>query len=174
MSESVIRPPLVGIGDPPPGLLAPLLEALARRGVRCGVMQLADADYDPDIPGKDSYELRKAGVDRLLLAAEQKSALIHEHPLDPPDLARSLALLTLEELDLVLVIRPPADWLPAASLIDTHRNGASARDLPHRLAYLADRPLDTPVPVLPLHDPGRLAAFLHQTVLSPVSGDVSP
>ena len=165
-------PPVIGIDDPPAALLTPLLEALAQRQLRCGVIQCTDANYDPDIPGKDSYELRKAGVERLLLAAEQKSALIHEHPDDPPDLARCLALLALEELDLVLVTDSPPDWLPAHCRIRAYSHGVTGA--PRCLAYLADRTLDAPVPVLSPDDPGRLAAFLHDTVINPVAGDDSP
>ena len=174
LSELPHRPPVIGLDDAPPYLLAPLLETLAERQIRCAVIQLAGTDYGPDIPGKDSYELRKAGVDRLLLAAEQKSALIHEHPDDPPDLARCLALLDLSTLDLVLVTDPPADWLPTSRWLRMHHNDASLADAPHCLAYLADQPLDTPIPVLPASDPERIAAFLHATVLSPVSGDHDP
>lgn len=172
MSANPHRPPVIGIDDPPAELLTLLLEALAQRQLRCGVIQYTGADYDPDIPGKDSYELRKAGVERLLLAAEQKSALIHEHPDDPPGLARCLALLDLESLDLVLVTDPPPDWLPAHCRIRAYSHGVTGA--PRCLAYLADRTLDAPVPVLSPDDPGRLAAFLHDTVINPVAGDDSP
>lgn len=168
MNASNTSPPVIGILDPPPGYLPVLLEALAACGLRCGLIQLADADFDPDIPGKDSFELRKAGVNPLLLAAEQKTALLREYPPTPPTLGYCLAQLALAELDLVLVAQPPEGWLAPPQLIQTHRDGATVETTPHFLATLASQAVDG---ALPLEDPAAVASFIHTTVIP--SGDKS-
>ncbi|MCB1714612.1 MAG: molybdopterin-guanine dinucleotide biosynthesis protein B [Candidatus Competibacteraceae bacterium] len=85
-------------------LLKEVVRLLSEAGLRVGVIKQARDDFDLDRPGKDSYKLRKAGVERLLLASEKQSGLIIEQ-LEPhePELTELLTLLDLEALDLVLV-----------------------------------------------------------------------
>lgn len=108
------KPHLLGLREIPLAQLGELLECLAERGYRCGVVQQATDDFDPDIPGKDSHSLRHAGVSELMLASEYKSALLREFAPQPPGLEDCLAQLVLEELDLVLFLDPPIDWLATA------------------------------------------------------------
>jgi len=85
-------------------LLKELIKRLDDAGLRIGVIKQARDDFDLDRPGKDSYELRKAGVEHLLLASERQDAMVIER-LEPqePELDELLQLLDLERLDLVLV-----------------------------------------------------------------------
>ena len=43
-------------------LLRYVIGLLNERGLRVGVVKQARSDFDVDKPGKDSYELRKAGI----------------------------------------------------------------------------------------------------------------
>ena len=49
-------------------LLTRLLPLLKARGLRCGVVKHSHHDFAIDIPGKDSYRLREAGADQVMLA----------------------------------------------------------------------------------------------------------
>jgi molybdopterin-guanine dinucleotide biosynthesis protein B len=60
-------------------VLVRLVEELARRGVKVGTLHEAPTGFDPDRPGKDSYEHRKAGAFEVLLMAPHISALMHEN-----------------------------------------------------------------------------------------------
>ncbi|MEZ5542398.1 MAG: molybdopterin-guanine dinucleotide biosynthesis protein B [Pseudomonadota bacterium] len=85
-------------------LLIRLIPLLARRGLRIAMIKHAHHDFDIDIPGKDSYELRRAGARQVLVASDRRRALISEcSPPREPALAELVAALDQDTLDLVLV-----------------------------------------------------------------------
>ena len=76
----------------------------AEQGLRTGIIKHAHHDFDTDIPGKDSYELRKAGARQVLVASARRWALITEtREAGDPDLDALIARLDPEAVDLVLV-----------------------------------------------------------------------
>lgn len=85
-------------------LLVRLIPFLEQRGVRVALIKHAHHDFDIDKPGKDSYELRKAGARQVLVASDRRSALLTEYA-EPkePRLEDLLAQLALDVVDLVLV-----------------------------------------------------------------------
>ncbi len=60
-------------------LLKQVLPLLRAGGLRVAVIKHAHHSFDIDKPGKDSYELRKAGAERVLLASKHRRALVTEH-----------------------------------------------------------------------------------------------
>ena len=85
-------------------LLRKLIPVLREKGIRVGIIKHAHHDFDIDIPGKDSHELRKAGADQVLVASKQRSALIVEHDSQKdPALDELYKRLNHELIDLVLV-----------------------------------------------------------------------
>jgi len=85
-------------------LLIRLIPFMEQRGVRVALIKHAHHDYDIDKPGKDSYELRKAGARQVLVASDRRSALITENaPPGEPRLDDLVARLLLDSVDLVLV-----------------------------------------------------------------------
>ncbi len=48
-----------------------------RRRIRPGLIEHTHHDMDVDKPGKDSYELRKAGAAQTLVASQQRWALMN-------------------------------------------------------------------------------------------------
>lgn len=86
-------------------LLKQVISKLKKRGIRLGIIKHAHHDFDIDIPGKDSYELRKSGAEQTLVASRYRWALVNEnntHETDPV-LETLIKQLNTEELDLVLV-----------------------------------------------------------------------
>lgn len=57
-------------------LLKKLIPALCEHGIRPGLIKHTHHDMDVDKPGKDSYELRKAGAAQTLVASQQRWALM--------------------------------------------------------------------------------------------------
>ena len=53
-------------------LLKKLIPALCARGIRPGLIKHTHHDMDVDKPGKDSYELRKAGAAQTIVASQQR------------------------------------------------------------------------------------------------------
>ena len=61
-------------------LLKNLLPVLKSRGLRVAVVKHAHHDFDVDLPGKDSYELRKSGADQVVVGSKRRWVLMVETP----------------------------------------------------------------------------------------------
>ncbi|WP_038929489.1 molybdopterin-guanine dinucleotide biosynthesis protein B, partial [Yersinia pestis] len=72
-------PPLLGIaaysGTGKTTLLKSLIPLLQQRQVRVGLIKHTHHNMEIDTPGKDSYELRKAGALQTLVASDCRWAL---------------------------------------------------------------------------------------------------
>jgi molybdopterin-guanine dinucleotide biosynthesis protein MobB len=85
-------------------LLRAVLPILLDAGIRTALVKHAHHDFDIDQPGKDSYELRKAGASSVLVSSARRRALMTDHavPADPL-LNDELACLPQDDIDLILV-----------------------------------------------------------------------
>jgi len=103
------NPPLVGFcaysGTGKTTLLTRLIPILRGKNLRIGIIKHAHHHFDIDHPGKDSYELRKAGASEIMVASSKRWAIVHEsqEKKEEPSLKNLLNHLSLRELDLVLV-----------------------------------------------------------------------
>ena len=86
-------------------LLRQLIPALKARGLRISVIKHAHHHFDLDFPGKDSYELRKAGADQTVICTTTRMAVVTEFdtPEDEPELQQIIAALDTERVDMILV-----------------------------------------------------------------------
>lgn len=85
-------------------LLKKLIPELNRRGVKLAVIKHAHHNFDVDIPGKDSYEMRKAGARQMLVASHVRWALMTEDAVgDDPKLPHLLQQIEQDSVDIVLV-----------------------------------------------------------------------
>lgn len=85
-------------------LLLSLIPLLKAAGLRLGVIKQSHHDVEVDQPGKDSYRLRKAGAERLLLSSPYRWVQIAEfEQVQEPDLSQLLAEMDGAGLDLILV-----------------------------------------------------------------------
>ena len=83
-------------------LIVKLIPTLLTRGFSVSTVKHAHHNFDVDKPGKDSYEHRVAGATEVLVASDQRFALMHELRGAPePSLADLLGKLS--PVDLVLV-----------------------------------------------------------------------
>ena len=103
-----IKLPLIGFaaysGTGKTTLLVKLLSIFTKQSLRVGVIKHAHHTFEIDYPGKDSYELRKAGASQVLIASKIRWALIVENPAkEDKSLNAHLKNLDQENLDLVLV-----------------------------------------------------------------------
>jgi molybdopterin-guanine dinucleotide biosynthesis protein B len=145
-------------------LLQRLIPLLRDRGLRCAVIKHSHHDFEIDMPGKDSYRLRKAGAAQVLLASPFRTFWVEEgdgH--SEPELAALIARLDLDRLDLVLV---EGFREVAIAKIEVHRPALATPllclDDPRVVAVAADAqpPQALPVPCLPLNDPAAVAEFV--------------
>ena len=152
-------------------LLKQLLPLLTERGVRIGMIKHAHHNFDIDIPGKDSYELRKAGASQMLVASARREALVIEKASpSEPHLDNLMGRLNQDELDLILVEGFKQVAFPK---IELHRPSVGKPALYPQdssviaVATDAALPAPTDLPVLDINDPDAIAAF----ILQRISGD---
>jgi len=86
-------------------LLTQLLPLLKQRGLNVAVIKHAHHNFDIDKPGKDSYEIREAGAQQMLIASAKMMALMEKASNcdEDPRLNLLLKRLDYSNLDLVLV-----------------------------------------------------------------------
>ena len=85
-------------------LLKQVISLLKQKGVRVGIVKHCHHEIQIDKPGKDSYELRKAGAEQAILASSNGWALMMEHETPAyPKLAYLLERMDTAMLDVVLL-----------------------------------------------------------------------
>ena len=160
--------PLIGFaawsGTGKTTLLVNLLGIFTSLNLRVGVIKHAHHTFEIDYPGKDSYELRKAGASQVLIGSRQRWALLVENRnADDKPLEFHVRNLDLENLDLVLVEGFKPEAIPK---IELHRPS-----LGHDFLYPDDESIiaiatdaglsgDTELPVLDLNNPQQIAQFI--------------
>ncbi|MFA0232613.1 molybdopterin-guanine dinucleotide biosynthesis protein B, partial [Vibrio sp. 10N.261.45.A7] len=109
MKDSKQRPnlPLLGFaaysGTGKTTVLEALLPLLTDAGLKVGVLKHAHHDFDVDKPGKDSYRLRKAGANQMLIASRNRHVMMTETPEAEADFDYLLTRFNTNTLDLILV-----------------------------------------------------------------------
>lgn len=168
------RCPVLGVvawsGSGKTTLLKQLIPLLNADKLRVGLVKHAHHQFDIDIPGKDSYELRKAGAAQVMVASQQRWALMTETPQQhaDPDLATLLMQMNQDQLDIILVEGFKHTRYPK---IEIHRPS-----LQQPLLYLTDPDIlavatdaDTlsaiKLPVLDLNNPQQIASFIRRWLL---------
>lgn len=91
-------------------LLEKLIPELRQLNIQVALIKHTHHEkFDIDKPGKDSYRLRKAGAEQVLVASAKRWALMVEYPEEytqkhpEPDLSTLLGHLNRENIDLILV-----------------------------------------------------------------------
>ncbi|MBN92981.1 MAG: molybdopterin-guanine dinucleotide biosynthesis protein B [Deltaproteobacteria bacterium] len=136
-----------------------LVRVLSARGLRLLLVKHDVHGFQMDQPGKDSYRLKQAGANRVLLANAQSLALIADCDGDAPllDLVERYGA----ETDLVLSEGYRRSGMPKI-LVD--REGAPSHlppeDVEQLVAVVSDRRLDVALPHFPLNEPEPCAEFL--------------
>ncbi|RVU86111.1 molybdenum cofactor guanylyltransferase [Leucothrix sargassi] len=145
-------------------LLKQLLPILKDRGLQVAIIKHAHHSLDVDHKGKDSYELRKAGADQMLVVSRSQVALIQDlkDGRSEPSLQESLNMLNPDITNLVLVEGFKQVSFPK---IELHRES-----LKKPLMYISDdniiafasekRPSTARIPWLDLNDIDSIASFV--------------
>ena len=148
-------------------LIKQIIPALTAQQLKIGVIKHAHHAFDTDQPGKDSYELRKAGAKQMLVSSSQRSALITElFGKEPePDLQNLICQLNEKQLDLILVEGFKHESFPK---IELHRRALGKPYIypedKNVIALATDQipTTDISIPVLDLNDINAIADFIKQ------------
>jgi len=163
--------PLLGLcapsGTGKTTLLRHLLPLLKKSGLRVAVIKRAHPGFQIDLPGKDSYELRAAGAEQILVASCRRVALVREigRERTEPGLVEMVGCLDTRTLDLVLVEGYKQEAIPK---IELHRHALGLPllhpHISHVIAVATDRPLRVALPQLDLNNPPRIADFIRSYI----------
>ncbi|HAU8266464.1 TPA: molybdopterin-guanine dinucleotide biosynthesis protein B [Kluyvera intermedia] len=144
-------------------LLKKLIPALCEQGIRPGLIKHTHHNMDIDKPGKDSYELRKAGAAQTIVASSQRWALMTETPDEPElNLAYLMSRMDASGLDMVLVEGFKHEAV-AKILLFRQDCGHSEEEITidkHVIAIASDVPLTVDVPLLDINDIPQITAFI--------------
>ncbi|MBP2169052.1 molybdopterin-guanine dinucleotide biosynthesis protein B [Erwinia toletana] len=144
-------------------LLKQLIPLLKMRNIRCGLIKHTHHQMDIDTPGKDSYQLRKAGADQVLVASQQRWALMTETAdnQQPLNLQFLASRLDASLLDLVLV-EGFKDEAVTKIVLWREESGRDLNELldQHVIAVASDQPLSLHIPSLDLNQPESIADFI--------------
>lgn len=145
-------------------LIKNLLPKLRERGLRVGMIKHAHHALDIDHPGKDSYELRKAGAEQMLVVSRSQVAWVRDlhDGREEPDLQEALDLLNPDSLDLVLVEGFKRE---SFQKIELHRDGFYKPLLypedDNIIAFASEtRPKELSIPWIDLNQTDEMAAFI--------------
>lgn len=168
MKITELKIPLIGFaaysGTGKTTLLTRLIPVLKLQGIRIGVIKHAHHTFEIDHEGKDSYKLRKAGANEVLVGSKYRWALLADNYTQQDlELSDHLAHIHQDELDLILVEGFKPETIPK---IEIHRPS-----LGHKPFYLHDESIvavatddelvePTRLPVLDLNNPEAIAGFV--------------
>jgi len=142
-------------------LLEALIPKLTAAGLRLGVLKHAHHQFDVDIPGKDSYRLRKAGASQMLVASRNRHVLMTETPDAEAEFEYLLNRFDAEQLDVILVEGCKNIAFPK---IELHRNELGKPWLypndSNIIAIAADEMVASALPQLNINDLDAMAEFV--------------
>ncbi|HVC54076.1 MAG TPA: molybdopterin-guanine dinucleotide biosynthesis protein B [Stellaceae bacterium] len=141
-------------------LLTAVIPELVARGLSVSTIKHAHHAFDIDQPGKDSWRHRQAGASEVMVASSRRWALMRELR-DAPEPTLDGLVGRMAPVDLLLI--EGFKFHPHPKL-EVHRPALGKPvlypDDPHIVAIACDAPLDAPLPLLPLDDPGAVARFI--------------
>lgn len=162
------HPPLLAIaaysGTGKTTLLKAIIPILKREGIQVGLIKHTHHHMDIDTPGKDSYELRKAGAEQTMVVSNQRWALMTETPAEQQPALHDLAQkMELSALDLILVEGFKQEKINKIVLY-RQSLGHPLSDLldEHAIAVATDSPVSTPLTQLDINQPQQVADFIRQ------------
>ncbi|QIQ20490.1 molybdopterin-guanine dinucleotide biosynthesis protein B [Zophobihabitans entericus] len=138
-------------------LLTQLIPLLKQEGLSVALIKHSHHNMDIDVPGKDSYELRKAGADQVIVACDKRWAMIAETESKPVSLAELAEKFS--DVDLVLVEGFKDE--PIDKII-CHRaaTGKNPYVDDKTLAFATDIFLNIPLPLFEINDYQAIKNFI--------------
>jgi molybdopterin-guanine dinucleotide biosynthesis protein B len=171
-----MTPPMFGIigwkNSGKTTLAARLITELCRRGYVVSAIKHAHENFDIDKPGRDSYELRKAGARQVILSSPKRWALMHELR-GQPEMQFTQIVSEVGPCDVIVIEGYKRETFPK---IEIRRDAAASRQplggsSPQVVAIASDRPGEEAdaLPKFHLDEVGGMADFIvgHLRLASP-------
>lgn len=173
MEKIEFTKPIIGLsaysGSGKTTLLEKLMPIFNAHKLRAAVIKHAHHMFDIDHPEKDSYKIRKAGAQQILISSQKRWAHIHENSANDSELSLQDAVnhIVVDNIDFIIVEGFKAAPIPK---IEIHRPALgkpliSANDS-HVIAIATDEPnrVNTSLPLLDLNHAKEIAQFIEQFI----------
>lgn len=148
-------------------LIEKLIAYYTACGRRVSAVKNAHHGFDMDRPGKDSFRYREAGAAQVLIATNQRWALLTEVRSGPAPLDELLRQLTSCDLVLVEGFKSEGGFPRMEVRRTTNTEPPIFPHDPQVIAVAADHEVDTgarALPVFDLNDVTKIAAFIDSNV----------
>lgn len=170
--------PIIGLcaysGSGKTTLLEKLIPVFNSCNQKVAVIKHAHHTFDIDHPEKDSYKIRKAGAQQILISSPKRWALIYENTSSESELSLQEALnqINIDNIDFVIVegfkdspipkieIHRPALGKPLISSSDSHVIAIATDDTSK---------VSSSLPLLNLNDPSQIAEFIKNFIFRSTS-----
>ena len=141
--------------------LEKLVACLKERGLRIALIKHDAHGFELDQPGKDSYRLRKAGVDTMILSGPDQTVQISRHTAGEPSLKQLLS--SIQGVDLILIEGYKFGAQPKIQLLRKGYSETPVGNPENTIAYVADFSYEATLdhlPVFDLNEPLELVEYL--------------
>jgi molybdopterin-guanine dinucleotide biosynthesis protein B len=81
-------------------LMCTLVQGLTSQGLRVGTLKHDAHDFEPDIPGKDTWKHRQAGAHVTAMTSPSRTAWVQEQP---TSLGQLVAQMAIHDLDYLII-----------------------------------------------------------------------
>lgn len=149
-------------------LICALLKIFSEKGLRVAVIKHDGHDFDADVPGTDTYRQLQAGAVGTVIFSPEKSMIVKKkHGQRAEDF-----MGLFPEADLILLEGFKDSGYPKLELVRAGNSYRSVCDPSKLLAIVTDLPegelarTDRRIPLLPLDEPEKVAAFILRELLS--------
>jgi molybdopterin-guanine dinucleotide biosynthesis protein B len=142
-------------------LTSAVIKELTARGLRVSSVKHAHHNVDVDQEGTDSFKHRTSGASEVMLASSKRFALMHEISDGEEEWSLDQLLEKMSAVDLILVEGFKSSNIPK---IQTIRNVSLGNEgqgqINNIIAFAADMPIETELPVLDIDDVTSVADFI--------------
>lgn len=141
--------------------LEKLVACLKEKGLRIALIKHDAHGFELDQPGKDSYRLREAGVDTMILSGPDQTVQISRHTAGEPSLKQLLS--SMQGVDLILIEGYKFGAQPKIQLLRKGYSETPVGNPENTIAYVADfpyEPTQNHLPVFDLNEPLELVEYL--------------
>ena len=147
-------------------LIKEIIKILKKLDYRVSVIKHAHHDFDIDLPGKDSYEIRKSGAENMLVSSKNRWALMHENNYhDELSLVDLLGKLDNLKYDLILIEGFKTEPFPKIELYreEINKNRGLLSESDENIVAIATEnvtKLNTNLTVLDINKPQDIVNFI--------------
>ncbi len=145
-------------------LLEKLIPELRGRGYSVGVIKHNIHDYEIDIPGKDSYKIKKAGAETVIISSPKKISMVKDVSNNEIDLGL-LAFKYLENVDLILTEGYKKQAFPKIEVMRSEVSKEPICSPKEVMAFICDFHIKSSRPVFEIEEIRKFADFIEDRFL---------